>query len=81
MTDISCKKIDVHVPGKKLLVDTDLVISEGVKYALIGHNGTGKTTLLKQINDKMWGIPEDADIFYVDQEVHADPNKTVFQMV
>jgi ATP-binding cassette subfamily F protein 1 len=81
MENISCKKISLSVPGKTLLINTDLNINEGSKYALIGYNGVGKTTLLRNIFKKSWKIPKNADIFYVEQEVVADPNKTVFQMV
>jgi ATP-binding cassette, subfamily F, member 1 len=81
MANIACKEINLSVPGKHLLVSTDLVITEGSKYAIIGHNGTGKTTLLREIAKKKWSVPEDTDLFYVEQEVRADPDISVFQMV
>ena len=55
MSNIKCDKINLSVPGKHLLINTDLIISEGSKYALIGYNGSGKTTLLKHISQKAWG--------------------------
>lgn len=82
MANIKCDKIDLRVPNKCLLENTDLIISEGSKYALIGPNGTGKTTLVKHIATKAWlSIPPDLDVYYVEQEVEADPMTTVFQKV
>ena len=81
MANITCKNISLDVPGKHLLVDTDLIISEGGKYALVGVNGSGKSSLLKNISQRLWGIPQNTNLFYVEQEVTADPNLTVFQMV
>lgn len=81
MANITCKNISLNVPGKHLLLDTDLVINFGSKYALIGWNGSGKTSLLKAIDQRNWNIPQDEHIFYVEQEVSANPNLTVFQMV
>jgi ATPase subunit of ABC transporter with duplicated ATPase domains len=81
LQNIKCEKILLQVPKKTLLVDTDLVIVGGFKYALIGSNGIGKSTLLKAIHNKNWDIPKHIDIFYVDQEVKADPHISVFDMV
>ena len=81
MSNIKCEGIDLRVPNKCLLENTDLIISEGSKYALIGHNGTGKTTLLKHIAEKAWPtIPNDLNVYYVEQEVEAT-NISVFQTV
>jgi len=81
MANITCKGISLDVPGKHLLVDTDLIISDGAKYALIGVNGSGKSSLLRSISQRDWDIPQDTNLFYVEQEVAADHNLTVFQMV
>ena len=70
--DISIENVNLSVPNKQLLVNTKLKIAYGRKYALIGHNGLGKSTLLKQINDKIIPVPSNIDIFYVDQEIDFD---------
>ena len=54
MSNIKCEKIDLRVPNKCLLENTDLIINEGFKYAVIGKNGIGKTTLLKNISTRVW---------------------------
>lgn len=42
------------------------------RYGLVGRNGTGKTTLLRHLNQKaIKGIPDNAQILHVEQEVRA----------
>lgn len=71
-----------------LFTDISFDIKRGEHVALIGNNGTGKTTILKIINDF---IPADSGeiklgskvtIGYYDQEHHVlDPDKTLFQEI
>lgn len=68
-----------------LFTDISFDIKRGERVALIGNNGTGKTTILKIINDI---LPADSGeiklgskvtIGYYDQEHHIlDPDKTLF---
>lgn len=64
----------------------DFEIKRGERLALIGNNGTGKTTILKLINGII--TPDSGDIHlgakvtigYYDQEHHVlDPDKTLFE--
>lgn len=68
-----------------LFTDISFDIKRGEKVAIIGNNGTGKTTLLKIINDQV--IPDSGqirlgtkvNIGYYDQEQQVlDPDKTLF---
>jgi ATP-binding cassette, subfamily F, member 1 len=79
--DISIKNITVRVPGKTLLQNTDFVVSSGTKYGLIGKNGIGKSSLLKQISDRVIPIPHNIDMFYVTQEMDFDDEMTVYEIV
>jgi len=47
--NISLQNFDLKVPGKTLLHDTTIKVSQGCKYGLVGLNGSGKTTLLKSL--------------------------------
>jgi ABC-type multidrug transport system ATPase subunit len=74
--------------GNTLFNNINFEIKRGERVALIGNNGTGKTTILKLIN----GIipPDSGSIYlgakvaigYYDQEHHVlDPDKTLFQEI
>ncbi|ETM98317.1 hypothetical protein PPTG_24654 [Phytophthora nicotianae INRA-310] len=52
----------------ELLVDTQLKLNYGTKYALIGPNGIGKSTLLQALADGLVeGLPQALKILYVNQ--------------
>ena len=83
ITDLS-KSFD----GPCLFKDISFDIKKGEHVALIGNNGTGKTTILKLINGL---IPPDTGLIklgsnvtigYYDQEHHVlDPEKTIFEEI
>ena len=75
-------------PPKTLFSDLDFEIQRGERVALIGNNGTGKTTILKILNGV---LPADRGSFrlgirvkigYYDQEHHVlHMEKTVFEEI
>lgn len=80
-TDIMPTQIDLDVPGKQLLFDTEFKLSKGKKYGLIGRNGIGKTTLLYEICRKGFkGLENVAQILLVEQEVAGD-ERSVLQTI
>lgn len=60
-----------------LLQNTNLLLSFGRRYGLVGRNGLGKTTLLRMISDKQLAIPSHITVLHVEQEVHGDDTKAV----
>lgn len=85
---ITIRELAKGFDGVNLFKNVSMEIHRGDKVAIIGGNGTGKTTLLKILN----GIYEadegsfkyGAKVFtgYYDQEHHVlDPEKTVFQEI
>lgn len=74
--------------GNTLFTDINFDIKRGERVALIGNNGTGKTTMLKIINEL---IPSDkgtitlgsnVTIGYYDQEHNVlNPDKTLFEEI
>jgi len=71
-----------HVP---LLDHVDLVVEPGDKIALIGRNGTGKSSLLRILcgeqrpdDGELWRKP-DLRLAYVPQEPPLDPEHSVFE--
>jgi len=85
---LSVRGLSKSFPGQVLFRDISFEIKRGEKVALIGSNGTGKTTLLKILNSV---IPPDEGEFilgskvrigYYDQEQHVlHPEKTIFQEI
>ncbi len=68
-----------------LFTDLDFEIKRGEKVAIIGNNGTGKTTILKIINGQVFADRGDVKlgtkvhVGYYDQEHQVlDPEKTLF---
>ncbi|OAQ69065.1 ABC transporter [Pochonia chlamydosporia 170] len=54
--------------GLEILSNAKLLLKEGQRYALVGRNGTGKSTLLRAIADKLIpGIPEGTRIAILQQ--------------
>lgn len=74
--------------GTTLFDNINFEIKRGERVALIGNNGTGKTTILKLINGLIQ--PDSGSIYlgakvsigYYDQEHHVlDPDKTLFEEI
>jgi len=79
--DIVIDNISVRVANKTLIDNSELKIIYGSKCALIGKNGYGKTTLLKQIATRQIPIPKQLSTFIVEQELDFDMTKTVYEIV
>ena len=85
---LTVEKLSKSFPEQTLFTDISFQIKRGERVALIGNNGTGKTTMLKILNDL---IPADSGTFtlgskvqigYYDQEHHVlHPEKTIFEEI
>ncbi|KAI1482431.1 P-loop containing nucleoside triphosphate hydrolase protein [Daldinia eschscholtzii] len=68
-------KAKAKCEGTEILSNAKLSIKAGQRYALIGRNGTGKSTLLKAIAEKLIpGIPEETRIAVLQQTGVQDVN-------
>ena len=75
-------------PGQTLFTDINFEIKRGERVALIGNNGTGKTTILKILNGIVdadagrFALGSKVQIGYYDQEHHVlHMKKTIFQEI
>jgi ATP-binding cassette subfamily F protein 3 len=75
-------------PGQELFTDVNLEIKRGEHVAVIGDNGTGKTTLLKILNRVVsadsgtYTLGSNVKIGYYDQEHHVlHMEKTIFDEI
>ncbi|KAL3786498.1 hypothetical protein HJC23_010664 [Cyclotella cryptica] len=77
----------IHLPtvsicyeGNELLVDSKMDIIKGHRYALLGRNGVGKSTLLKQIESGgIPGLPRGLVVRMVKQQVEGKDDETTLQ--
>lgn len=77
----------VYPGGKKVVEDVFLSFLPGAKIGVLGHNGTGKSTLMKimagldnEYNGEAWAA-EGAKVGYLPQEPQLDESKTVAENV
>lgn len=70
--DIKVDGIDISIGGKRILSDTDLQLSYGRRYGLVGQNGIGKSTLLRALSKREVAIPTHISILHVEQEIMGD---------
>ena len=85
---LTVEELSKSFPEQTLFTDISFQIKRGERVALIGNNGTGKTTMLKILNDL---IPVDSGTFslgskvqigYYDQEHHVlHAEKTIFEEI
>lgn len=83
--DVCVDGVTLAYQGKDLLQRTTLRITSGRKYALLGMNGVGKSTLLRRIAAGMIpGFPPHLNVAYLSQEHKASPpddTRTALQAV
>ncbi|XP_042226816.1 ATP-binding cassette sub-family F member 3-like [Homarus americanus] len=70
--DIRIESFDVAFGDKVLIQNATVSLAFGRRYALVGRNGLGKTTLLRMIASRILRIPNHISILYVEQEVIGD---------
>ena len=75
--NIIIKNFNLNAYGKILFENTDLTINKGNKYALIGPNGQGKSTLLLHIFHRKLPVPKNLNIFMVVQEETSTDKKVL----
>ena len=59
--------LSVRAKGKLLLENTQLGVTAGRRYGLVGPNGKGKSTLLRLIARRQIPVPEALDVLLVEQ--------------
>uniref|UniRef100_A0A7S1CLU2 ABC transporter domain-containing protein n=1 Tax=Bicosoecida sp. CB-2014 TaxID=1486930 RepID=A0A7S1CLU2_9STRA len=69
--DIAVTNCTMSLFGFDLLQDTDIKLSWGQRYGLIGPNGCGKSTLMHMLGRRMIPMPKSIDSFHVTSEVEA----------
>ena len=85
---LTVEELSKSFPGQTLFTNISFQIKRGERIALIGNNGTGKTTMLKILNSILpadsgsFSLGSKVQIGYYDQEHHVlHSEKTIFQEI
>ena len=91
---LQCININKSYGEKKVLKDIILTVPRGKIFGLLGKNGTGKTTLIKLINDLLTptsgeilvngekvGIDSKKIISYLPERTYLDKSMTVLEVI
>lgn len=78
--DIKLNAFSISLHGNILVEDTELEISWGNRYGLIGRNGCGKSTLLHVLANREVPIPEHLDVYLLAEEAQPS-DMTALQYV
>ncbi|EDO19169.1 hypothetical protein Kpol_1050p26 [Vanderwaltozyma polyspora DSM 70294] len=71
--DIKLSAVSLLFHGKVLIQDSNLELNYGRRYGLLGENGCGKSTFLKALATREYPIPENIDIYLLDEP--AEPTE------
>jgi len=74
---ISINNFSLSVSGKSLFQDSPLIVSPGNIYGLIGKNGCGKSSLLKQLSLTNLFADNKIRVLYVEQELDISDKNPV----
>ena len=81
-TLMKMENIILAFASKVLLTRTSLEMKVGRRYALLGMNGTGKTTLLDRLAQKdIAGFPKDVSVYYIRHEIVEESTVTVLDFI
>ena len=79
LTTLYSEDIEVLIAGKTLIYESNITINSGLKYFVLGSNGIGKTTLLKQIYSN---LVNKMDILMLDQDIQLESTEqTICQFI
>ena len=65
--DVKITSASLVFHGRVLIQDTTLELNYGRRYGLLGENGCGKSTLLKAIAKREYPIPEQVDLYLLNE--------------
>ncbi|KAJ1914543.1 ATP-binding cassette, regulator of translational elongation [Mycoemilia scoparia] len=75
--DINLEDFDISFAGHRILTGASLRMAYGRRYGLIGRNGIGKSTLLRNLSRRELAVPPYISILHVEQEMHGDDTPAI----
>jgi Fe-S cluster assembly ATP-binding protein len=71
MSELVIKNLHVSIEGKEILKGLDLTVKQGEIHAIMGPNGTGKSTLAYTLMGHPSYTVTEGEIWFKGQEIHA----------
>lgn len=84
---IQFKNVTLSIGNKILYKNVNITLKPGVKYALLGANGAGKTSLFRLLTGELTpdngtiSIPSDVNIGYLPQDIITFASKTIWELI
>lgn len=78
--DVKIGAFALSAYGKELIKDTSIELTIGRRYGLIGSNGSGKSSFLRALADRLVPIPDHMDLYYLAEEC-APSEQTAIEAV
>ncbi|KAJ1943321.1 ATP-binding cassette, regulator of translational elongation, partial [Linderina macrospora] len=75
--DVKVDNFDISYAGKRILTGSNIHLVYGRRYGLIGRNGIGKSTLLRNIAHRELAVPTYISILFVEQEMAGDDTPAI----
>ncbi|KAJ2612067.1 ATP-binding cassette, regulator of translational elongation [Coemansia sp. RSA 1365] len=75
--DVKVEGFDISFSGKRILTNANVHLIYGRRYGLIGRNGIGKSTLLRNIAYRELAVPTYISILFVEQEMAGDDTPAI----
>ena len=79
--DVLVEKLDISFQGRTITENATLNLSYGHRYAIVGVNGCGKSTLINVIGCREIALPPKLDLFHLNAEVDASDTVSALEAV
>jgi ATP-binding cassette subfamily F protein 3 len=79
--DVHIENFSLHAGKSTLVANASIMFAYGRRYGLIGHNGVGKTTLLRAMSGRELPLPNNMSILHVHQEAEGSRTQTALACV
>jgi molybdate transport system ATP-binding protein len=70
---VTIERADVRLAGRTLLEAIDFTVTAGEHWALLGPNGSGKTSLLRLVRGELWPFPTGRRLYAIDGPARESP--------
>jgi molybdate transport system ATP-binding protein len=70
---VTIERADVRLAGRALLAGVDFTLRQGEHWAIVGPNGSGKTSLLRLVRGELWPFPAGRRTYHLTDPPRESP--------